>query len=63
MGYLPRRASKRDGISPKERKLKGVGDLKSALVTDVEVQNSEFSLLLPVLLWSSVSSLCSLLEC
>lgn len=39
-------------------KLKGVS-LKYALTSDMEMQNLEFSHLFSVLLWSTVSSLCS----
>lgn len=42
-------------------KLKIVGDLKSTLTTDVEMQRVEFAQLVSALLWSSISSLCSLL--
>lgn len=40
-------------------KLKGVGDLKSALTLGVEIQSLELALMVLVLLWSSISSLCS----
>ena len=39
-------------------KLKGVEGLKNALTSAMEMQKSEFALLILVLLWSSISSLC-----
>jgi hypothetical protein len=41
-------------------KMKGVGDLKSVLTSDMERQNLEFALMFFSILWSSIFSLCSL---
>ena len=49
VGSLPRRAADRSGTSPRERsvlqstKLKGVGDLRSILTSDMEMQSLEFA--------------------
>lgn len=49
MGYLPRKAANRDGTNPRKRsvlqptKLKGIGDLKSTLTSDMELQSLEFA--------------------
>jgi hypothetical protein len=53
-----------NGNSPRENvlqstKLKGVGDLKSTLTSDMEIQRWEFARLVFGLPWPSVSSLCS----
>ena len=54
----------RCGPSPRERsmlwstKLKGVGDLKSDLASDMEMQSLEFAKLVSVMLLSSISLLC-----
>lgn len=49
MGYLPKKAATRSGNSPRERnilhstKLKGFGDVKSTLTTDMEMQSLAFA--------------------
>lgn len=51
MEYLPGTAANRSGTSPGERsrlqstKMKGAGDLNSALTLDTEIQSLEFTLL------------------
>jgi hypothetical protein len=64
MGYLPRIADNREWNQPRETSvlqstnLKGLGDLKSALTSDTEMESLEFAQLVFILLWSSISSLC-----
>ena len=41
-------------------KLKGVGDLKRTLISDMKIEILEFAQLVFVLIWSSISSLYSL---
>jgi hypothetical protein len=41
MVYLPRNAVKRKWIQPKRKK--GIGNLKSILTSDIEMQNLEFA--------------------
>lgn len=50
---------KREKILLQSTELEGIGDLDSSLTLDMEMQIVEFALW-GVLLWASISSLCSL---